>query len=370
MKGVDMAKGKVSKAQKAAIRDARNLISEIERKDANEAETRQRVERVFERVMGYDALRFLSRERAVHGTGDTEHVDFAIQVDAAADALPVMMVELKRVGLDLATRHLKQASRYAIDAGCAWVLLTNGRQWQLYHVEFGQPPVTKLVEKWDLQQDPVEDLDRKFGLISYRNVKRGALEALWETTQVLAPESLLKAILSRESTNALRRVLKRESGVRVKADQIVSGLRKMLNENAAAILEDVEVRLPEVPKRRARGRVSAPGRPSLLKEMVQAGLLEPGARLSAEYAGSHYDAEVGADGTVMFGGQSYKNPSAAGGAVTAKRGVSNPNGLTFWHVSRPDGSTIPLSALRTELRRLRPWGHKAPQRQGDEDPEP
>jgi len=172
------------------VLDARNLIQSIIRRDANEAETRRRVERIFENVMGYDALTNLSRERAVHGIGDTEHVDFAIQFEQGDDVPPVMMVELKRVSVDLSQRHIKQASRYAVDAGCEWVLLTNGRQWELYHVEFGQPPKVKMVDSWDLMTDDLHVLAAKFELISLARLRKGYLDTLWhKDRRTLAGES-------------------------------------------------------------------------------------------------------------------------------------------------------------------------------------
>ena len=343
-----MAKSKLSKEQKRAILDARNLIADIHRKDANEAETRRRVERIFERVTGYDVLTHLSRERAVHGAGDTEHVDFTIQMEAGEKAAPMIMVELKRVGVDLAPKHLKQACRYAIDAGCEWVLLTNGRQWRLYHVEFGQPPITKLVEQWDLLHDEPETLAKKFALISLRSLKRGALDTLWDRTRVLAPRNLLKAVLSPDSINALRRVLKRETGVPVTADHIVAGLRKMLNESAASVLDDVEVSLPEPKKRKSPVSRKATGRRCTLKDLVTADLIRPETTLFVEYKGKVHEATVQADGTILFEGKTFKTPSAAGGAVTAKHGVHAPNGWWFWQLSAPDGSPKPLETIRQE----------------------
>src|SRR3990172_12249719 len=97
---------------RAAISEARRLIEEVQKMDGNEAETRRRVERMFESVTGYDAFKHLSREHAVHGAGDTEHMDFAIKL--TPDKVS-MVVELKRVNVDLSKTHLKLASRYAID---------------------------------------------------------------------------------------------------------------------------------------------------------------------------------------------------------------------------------------------------------------
>jgi len=121
------------KQKRRAIRDARGVVEQSLKADVNEAETRRRIERIFESVMGYDPFTHLSRERAVRGSGETEHVDFAIQLEKGENAHPVIMVEIKRVAVDLARKHLKQVASYAIDAGCEWALLTNSREWRPRH---------------------------------------------------------------------------------------------------------------------------------------------------------------------------------------------------------------------------------------------
>ncbi len=143
----------LDKETKRAILDTRSMIQGAEKADCNEAETRRRIERIFESLMGYDAFRHLSRERAVRGAGETEHVDFAIQLAEGDSAKPEIMIEIKRVCVDLAPKHLKQVSSYAINAGCEWILLTNSKDWRLYHVSFGQPPVTKLIHAWNVLTD-------------------------------------------------------------------------------------------------------------------------------------------------------------------------------------------------------------------------
>ncbi|HPS53620.1 MAG TPA: type I restriction enzyme HsdR N-terminal domain-containing protein, partial [Phycisphaerae bacterium] len=124
---------KIDKEYRKNLRDTKNMIAMAEKQDCNEAETRRRIERMFETLMGYDPFRHLSRERAVRGAGETEHVDFSIELGEGEDKKPVIMIEIKRVCIDLAPKHLKQVTSYAIDTGCEWILLTNSKQWNLYH---------------------------------------------------------------------------------------------------------------------------------------------------------------------------------------------------------------------------------------------
>lgn len=256
-----MPRTALSKETKRAILDARSMIQAAEKADCNEAETRRRIERIFEALMGYDVFRHLSRERAVRGAGETEHVDFAIQLEQGDAAKPEIMAEIKRVCVDLAPKHLKQVSSYAINAGCEWILLTNSKEWRLYHVSFGQPPVTKLIHSWSILSDDVSTLAGRFEVISYKNVKKGGLDDLWEKTNVLHPRNLLQAMLSEPSLNAVRRVLRKDSGVLLSPEEIVAGVRRLLNETALSALENVRISISDRkqrPRRRKTREAVAP----------------------------------------------------------------------------------------------------------------
>ena len=183
-----MAKVKISKEQRKAVRSAKKMMEQVMKVDGNEAETRRRVERIFEDVMGYDVLKHLSREHAVKGAGETEHVDFAIQLELKPDARPIVMIEPKRVGIDLVKKHLNQVTSYAVNAGCEWILLTNGRKWKIYHVEFGQPPKIELLDNWNLLEDNIDELVRKFEVINYKSIKSDGLNKRWNRAKVLAPK--------------------------------------------------------------------------------------------------------------------------------------------------------------------------------------
>jgi predicted type IV restriction endonuclease len=248
-----MPRTQIDKTVRRNILDARRIVQEAEKADCNEADTRRRIERIFETIMGYDALKHLSRERAVRGAGETEHVDFAIQLEEGEAQNPVIMVEIKRVNVDLAPKHLGQVSSYAINAGCEWIILTNSRDWRLYHVSFGQPPVTKLIHSWNILTDDVSVLAQRFDLVSCKSVKKGQLDEIWRKTSVLSPRNLLEALLSEDSIKVLRRELKKNSGVHLSLEDTVSGIRRLLNEAALTELENVRFSLSErKPQKRQR----------------------------------------------------------------------------------------------------------------------
>ena len=239
-----MARQKLDKETRKAILKARSLIEVAAKTDANEAETRTRIHDIFGMLMGYDRYEHITQEYAIHGAGDTVHCDIAVQLDHKEASKPDFLVELKRVNIDLTSKHLRQAASYAIDIGCEWVLLTNGKEWKLYHISFGKPPQTKLVDSWNLITGDTSILAGKFNLIGYKNIKRGGLAHLWEKSNVLAAQNLLKIILSEQSLTLIRRELKKATDVTVSPEEIVGAIRHILNEAAIGEMEKVKISLP------------------------------------------------------------------------------------------------------------------------------
>ena len=244
-----MVRQKLDKDVRKALNDARKTISAAVEANLNEADTRSRIERMFESLMGYDILKHISHEFATHGIGDSEYCDFAIRLDESSK--PVMMVELKKVNTDLHERHLKQTVSYAINTGCEWAILTNGKDWQIYHISFEQPPQTRLVDSWDIINDDNTKLADKFALISHKNIKKGELNRLWEQSNALTPQNVLRSILSEESLSLIRRRIKRSAGVGVTPEEVVGAIRRLLNETAVAEMEQIKISLP-MKKRRVQ----------------------------------------------------------------------------------------------------------------------
>jgi len=267
-----MPKQRLDKDIKKAILEARSWVEAIAKADSCEADTKNRIGRIFERLMGYDSFKHMTEEYAIKGAGDTVHCDIAIQLDHGEKSKPEMFVECKRVNIDLAPKHLRQAASYGIDKGCEWVLLTNSKDWKLYHISYGKPPQTKLIESWNLLTDDPAVLAKKFEIISYKNVKNKGLDALWGKVNLLSTSNMLKAILSEESIKLYQRRLKKATGIRISPADIVGQFRHLLNEVALSEMDNIKISLPA--KQHAKSPKAAKSKPISVEQEAEAILAE------------------------------------------------------------------------------------------------
>ncbi|PIS25187.1 MAG: hypothetical protein COT45_02945 [bacterium (Candidatus Stahlbacteria) CG08_land_8_20_14_0_20_40_26] len=157
---------------------------------------------------------------------------------------PIVMIELKRFGIELSKKHLKQVTSYAINAGCEWILLTNGWEWKVYHVEFGQPPKVEILDRWNLMEDGIDELVRKFEIINYKSLKHDRLNKIWKRVKVLAPSSLLAAIVAEDTLKTITRNLRKNTGILVNSEEVYTGISKLLNEAAAIAMSNIKIPKP------------------------------------------------------------------------------------------------------------------------------
>src|SRR5437867_4244805 len=104
------------------------ILLQAQRDNMNEADTVQRLVKVFEDVLGYDSLSEISREAEVKN----KYVDVTLKIDGVVR----LLVEAKAAGVVLRDRHIDQAQAYASRNNFQWVLLTNCVTWNLYHLTF------------------------------------------------------------------------------------------------------------------------------------------------------------------------------------------------------------------------------------------
>lgn len=216
----------------------------------DESATRIMTNNFLTEILGYQELEEIKTEYRIK----SEYADYVIQLKRKKH----FVVEVKSIELDLNDRHLRQSLSYAANEGIDWILLLNGRQIQLYRVNFGKPVTTTLIYKLDLLDN--DDYKKAPALLCYlskRAVERGELEAFWKRTNALNPANLAKLLYSEEIVKRLRNDLKDQTGIYFQIEDVAESLR------------DIIVEKVEFPKPRLRVKKKATAASAVIEKIEE-----------------------------------------------------------------------------------------------------
>ncbi len=204
---------------KAAMKKYGKALTSIIDADANEADTRLFVTDFLCDGLGFDKYTELSTEYRVKN----EYADYGIRLDKDL----VAFVEVKRINTKLGPKHLRQVQAYAVNEGVEWMILTNGAQWQVYHLGDKIPAVVDLAMSIDLvsEESPSHKANQMFYL-SRESFKRRKLDELWQAKRATSPKSLSGILLSPAVVDAVRKELKKTTGYSVDAAEVSRLLRE------------------------------------------------------------------------------------------------------------------------------------------------
>jgi hypothetical protein len=203
---------------RAAIRRFGRPLLDLLERDANEEDTRLLVTDFLCAGLGFDKYEDLTTEYQVKG----ECADYGVRIDRRL----VAFIEVKRCTQKLNMRHLRQVQMYAVSEGVEWIILTNGRVWQVYHLTGGLPLIIDLALEVDVLSDGslAQKADGLFQL-SKEALKRGLLDDLWKAKAATAPTSLSGVLLSEAVVDAVRKELRRQTGYNGDVAEIARALR-------------------------------------------------------------------------------------------------------------------------------------------------
>lgn len=208
---------------KLKINDYKKKYLKREFSVLDESATRIMTNHFLTEILGYQELEEIKTEYRIR----SEYADYVIQLKRKKH----FVVEVKSIELDLSDKHLRQSLSYAANEGIDWILLLNGRQIQLYRVNFGKPVTTTLIYKLDFMDK--EDFKRAPALLWYltkRAIAKGELEAFWKKTNALNPTNLSKLLYSEEIVKRLRSELKDQTGIYFQIEDIAESLREVIVE--------------------------------------------------------------------------------------------------------------------------------------------
>ncbi|MDZ7744551.1 MAG: type I restriction enzyme HsdR N-terminal domain-containing protein [Candidatus Saccharibacteria bacterium] len=172
-------------------------------------------------VLGYKELEEIKTEYRIRG----EYADYVVQLKRKKH----LVVEVKAIQLDLHDKHLRQSLNYAANEGIDWILLLNGRQIELYRVNFGKPISTTLIYALDLlDKDDFKKCPNMLWYITKKAVERGELEEFWKRSDALQVENLAKLLYSEEVVKRLRNDLKQETGIYFQLEDVATSLHELI----------------------------------------------------------------------------------------------------------------------------------------------
>jgi predicted type IV restriction endonuclease len=206
---------------RTAIRKYAKPLADLVARDANEGDTRTLVTDFLSEGLGYDKYEDLTMEYLVKG----EFADYGIRIEKQM----VAFLEVKRVTTKLGQRHLRQVQLYAVNEGLEWLILTNGADWQVYHmtVTTGSPAQIDLA--FDVSLLGTEGLSQRVNQLFYlskESLKRRRIDELWQAQRATSPKSLAAVLLSDTVVSAVRKQLKRTT----KQDVIEAEIKRLLRD--------------------------------------------------------------------------------------------------------------------------------------------
>lgn len=190
----------------------------------NEADTVQRIIKVFEEVFGYDPMEEITRETQVRD----KYVDLAIKLDGRTR----LLVEAKAAAVVLRDRHIEQAERYAAEGNMPWVILTNSVVWSLYHLSFDEGIEYIKAFSVDLSADSLDRVCELLALFHRQSVRKGELDSFWERRVALSPTSIGKALFTESTMRLIRRQIRRREGVLIDQEDLAIAIHGMLTTEA------------------------------------------------------------------------------------------------------------------------------------------
>lgn len=208
---------------KESIKQYKRKYLRKEFSQLDESATRIMTNNFLTEILGYKELEEIKTEYRIR----TEYADYVIQLKRKKH----FVVEVKSIDIDISEKHLRQSLSYAANEGIDWILLLNGREIQLYRVNFGKPVTTTLIFKLDLTVD--EDLKKAPALVwnlTKKAVEKGDLEDFWKRTNALNTQNLSRLLYSEEVIKRLRNDLKEQTGIYFQMEDVAESLCQIIKE--------------------------------------------------------------------------------------------------------------------------------------------
>ena len=205
-------------------------------RDVNESDTVAIITDMLASVFGYDKYSEITSEFSIKGsfcdlaviTNGSVHFLIEAKAIGLANGSVHFLIQAKAIGLELKDMHLRQAIGYGAQHGIQWVVLTNGRIWEIYRIRFRQRVSHELLTSFDfmeLKPRKQADQDTLF-LLCKEGLSKDAIQEYHKHVQGVNKFVISAVMVSEKGLDFLSRELKRTTpGLRIQDSEVETILR-------------------------------------------------------------------------------------------------------------------------------------------------
>ena len=207
-----------------SIKDYKKKFLDKPLGELDESGTRLLINHFLTEMLGYETLTEVKTEYMIKGT----YADYVIQTSGKRHFL----VEVKALSLNLSANHLRQSINYGANEGIDFVLLTNGRVFELYKVLFEKPISHELIYSLNLADlSNIKGIAEQLQYLHKDSVLKKGLEILWDRHSALSPKNLSKLLFSAEVVSFLQKELKKKHNIKFEDINIQNAVKKIAIES-------------------------------------------------------------------------------------------------------------------------------------------
>jgi predicted type IV restriction endonuclease len=205
----------VAKRLTSSVPKFKKVLAKAKERDVNESDTVTIITDMLEEIFGFDKYTDITREYGIQGT----YCDLAIKSNKKIEYL----IEVKAIGLELNSKHLKQAVNYASREGIKWVVLTNGMKWEIHRVSLEDKVQNERIFSIDFTEINSKQKEQQelLFLLCKRGVQKDLIGDYYEYRQSVNRYTIGAILLTDSVANAVRKELRNlKPGIKVDTGEI------------------------------------------------------------------------------------------------------------------------------------------------------
>ena len=207
-----------------SIKDYKKKFLDKPLGELDESGTRLLINHFLTEMLGYETLAEVKTEYMIKGT----YADYVVQIGGNRHFL----VEVKALSLSLSANHLRQSINYGANEGIDFVLLTNGKVFELYKVLFEKPISHELIFSLNLSDlSNIKSIADQLQYLHKESVLKKGLQTLWDRHSALSPKNLSKLLFSEEVIIFLQKELKKKHNIKFDDINIENAVKRIAIES-------------------------------------------------------------------------------------------------------------------------------------------